>query len=286
MAGDDLAPAYAHCQTLVREQDLDRFYATLLVRAEARRHVFALYAFSSEIARVRDAVSSPMPGEVRLQWWRDLLGGEARGEVAAHPVASALNDTVERFHLPRAGFLALIDARTFDLYDDPMPSMGDLEGYLGETSSALMRLVSLVLAGGDDPGSPDLPGYAGLAYGLTGLMRALPWHARRGQLYLPRDILERYGVTRDDVVFGRGGPGLLSALADLRGIARHHLAQAARVAAGAPRTVRLACLPAALASRDLQLMERRDYDPFRTIVDQPAWRKILTLWRAARSARR
>lgn len=282
MEGDELTPAYAHCQNLVRGQDPDRFYATLFVPAEARPHVFALYAFSSEVARVREAVSSPMPGEVRLQWWRDLVSGEARGGIAGHPVASALNGTVERFGLPRAALLAVIDARTFDLYDDPMPSVSDLEGYIGETSSALMRLASLILADGDDPGSPDLPGYAGLAYGLTGLLRALPWHARRGQLYLPRDVLERYGVTRDDVVFGRGGPGLLSALKDLRGLARDQIAQAAQVAASAPRTVRLACLPAALAARDLGLMERGDYDPFRTIVDQPAWRKILTLWRAAR----
>ena len=33
-------------------------------------------------------------------------------------------------------FVDLIDARIFDLYDDPMPSLNDLEGYCGETSSA------------------------------------------------------------------------------------------------------------------------------------------------------
>ena len=34
-------------------------------------------------------------------------------------------------------FVDLVDARVFDLYDDPMPSLNDLEGYCGETSSSL-----------------------------------------------------------------------------------------------------------------------------------------------------
>jgi phytoene synthase len=62
-----------------------------------------------------------------------------------------------------------------------MPTTGDLEGYLGETSSALIRLASLVLAGGQDPGGADAAGHAGLAYGITGLLRTLPWHSRRGR---------------------------------------------------------------------------------------------------------
>ena len=52
-------------------------------------------------------------------------------------------------------------------------------------------------------------GYAGVAYALTGLMRAFPWHAAAGQVYLPGDILGRNGVIRDDIVRGRGGPGVL-----------------------------------------------------------------------------
>ena len=126
----------------------------------------------------------------------------------ANPVAAALDDTIVQFRLPRQALVDLIDARIFDLYDDPMPSLNDLEGYCGETSSSLIRLSSLVLADGRDPGAADAAGHAGVAYAITGLLRAFPWHARRGQVYLPARYSDRHGVVRDDIVTGRGGPGL------------------------------------------------------------------------------
>ena len=198
-----LPEAYAHCAALVREQDQDRYIAGLYAPEDRRAALFALYAFSLEIARVRALVSEPLPGEVRLQWWRDVLEGEPAGESQAHPVAAALLDTVKRYRLPIAPLTALIDARIFDIYDDPMPSLRDLEGYAGETASALFRLASIILAGGRDPGGATACGHAGVAYALTGLMRAFPWHAAEGQVYLPADILTRNGVTRDDIVRGR-----------------------------------------------------------------------------------
>jgi phytoene synthase len=276
------AANYSHCETLVREADPDRYYATLFAPADKRPHLFALYAFSSEVARIREAVSGPMPGEVRLQWWRDAIGGEARGSVADHPVAAALLGTVQRFDLPRTAFLDLLEARTFDLYDDPMPSLTDLEGYLGETSSALIRLASLILAGGRDPGGAEAAGHAGVAYGITGLLRALPWHARRGQVFVPRDILEQNGVARDDIVLGRGGPGFTAALGDMRALARRHLGEFDALRTSAAPEARPAFLPLALVPGYLARMERRDFDPFTTVVEVPAWLKIARLWRASR----
>ena len=271
-----------HCTTLVREQDPDRYYATLFAPADRRPALFALYAFSSEIARVRETVSSPMPGEIRLQWWRDALRGEARGDVGANPVAAELNRAIRVNSLPRQALVDLIDAREFDLYDDPMPSTGDLEGYLGETSSALVRLASLILAGGGDPGGSDAAGHAGLAIGITGLLRALPWHSRRGQLYLPRDVLERHGVTREDVVFGRGGPGFVAALADMRGLARRHLVSASDLRGTVTPEIAAAFLPAALVPSYLGLMEKPCFEPLTAIVDRPAWTKIIRMWWARR----
>ena len=278
----DVAQAFAHCEALVRMWDPDRFFAALFAPPGKRPHLMSLGAYNLEVARVRELVSEPMPGEIRLQWWRDVLQGRAHGDAAGHPVAAALEDTITRFALPRPALIGLVDARVFDLYDDPMPSIGDLEGYCGETSSALVRLATLVLADGADPGGAEAAGHAGVAYAIAGLLRAFPWHARRGQVYLPQDVLARHGVTREDIVDGRGGPGLAAALADMRALARHHheRAQARRstiVPALAPAFLPVALVPAYLAA-----MERRDYDPLRTVVDIPRWRRLWIMWRAAR----
>ena len=72
-SADELEGAYAYCQTVLRDHDRDRYLADLFIPAEIRPHAHALHAFSFEIARVRDVVSEPMPGELRHQWWRDAI---------------------------------------------------------------------------------------------------------------------------------------------------------------------------------------------------------------------
>ena len=278
----NLAFAFQHCETLVREGDPDRYFATLFAPASARPHLFALIAFSLTIARVREAATNPMAGEIRLQWWRDALQGEARGDVKANPVAAALDDAIVARKLGRQPFVDLIDARVFDLYEDPMPRVNDLEGYCGETASALIRLGALVLCDGVEPGGAAAAGHAGVAYGVTGLLRALPWHARAGQVYLPADILKSYGVTREDIVTGRGGPGLLGAAAELRALARRHLKAYEAARATIAPAARPAFLPVALVEPYLAAMERPGYDPLNTVIEIPRWRRLWTLWRASR----
>ena len=104
-----------HCATLVREADRDRYLATLFAPADKRAALFALYAFNIEIARVRDVAREPMPGEIRLQWWREVLEGQRDGEGAAHPVASALLDGLRRHGIKPDRLTGIVDAHGFDL---------------------------------------------------------------------------------------------------------------------------------------------------------------------------
>lgn len=283
---ESLASAYAECSALVRAGDYDRWIATRFAPAAAQPHLDALHAFSLEIARVREIVSEPLIGEVRHQYWRDRLAQGGTGEGEGNQVAAALLDTIARFRLPVPALVALVEARSFDLYDDPMPTLVDLEGYCGETASSLMRLASLVLAGGreagKDPGGADAVGHAGVAYAMTGLLRALPWHTSRGQVYLPADLLARHGLDREAIVARRDGPPLRAALAEMRAIVRRHLAAAREALPGLAPEARPAVLGMALVEPYLKAMERRDYDPFRTVVEVPSWRRLVALWRFSR----
>ncbi|MFI5014998.1 MAG: phytoene/squalene synthase family protein [Hyphomicrobiales bacterium] len=277
MSGASLGGAYAYCDALLREHDKDRFLADLFIPAAVRPHVQALHAFSFEIARVRDVVSEPMPGELRHQWWREVLQGSAKGDVDANPVAAALLDTIARFRLAQAPLLALIDARGFDLYDDPMPDIAALEGYCGDTSAVLFRLGAELL--GAEPLSGEAAEHAGLAYAFAGLIRAFAFHAARGQVYLPGDILRRHGASPEEAIGGCASPALLAAIGDWRAEARRHLAAARRALAVLPKTARPAFLPLALVGPYLALTERRGYDPFRSPLELPQWRRQWALWR-------
>jgi phytoene synthase len=279
----DLAQAYAHCEALTREHDRDRWLAGLFAPAQARPHLYALTAFSYEVGRLREVVREPLAGEMRLAWWREALAGPRREEVAGNPVAAALTETIRRFALPVAAFDNLLAARAFDLYDDPMPTLNDFEGYCGETASALFRLAALVLSDGRDLGGAEAAGHAGVAYATVGLMRALPVTSARGQVYLPADVLARHGVGREDVVARRDSPGLRAALAEMRDLARRHLAEAQALARQGPRAIAPAFLPLASLPLYLARMESARYAPFATPIEAPQWRRQWALWRAARA---
>jgi phytoene synthase len=145
-----------------------------------------------------------------------------------------------------------------------------------------MRLASLVLADGRDPGGADAAGHGGVAYAITGLLRALPWHAARGQLYLPADILSRHNVTRDEVMAGTVTPGLCDALADMRALARHHYDAALKSAPQMDARARAALMPLAVVPVYLKRMETSGYEPFRTLITAPLWRRLLALWGMSR----
>ena len=272
--------AFAYGAELVRATDRDRFIASLFAPAEHRGAVYALYAFNSEVARVREAAREPLPGEIRLQWWSDVINRDRDEEARANPVASALLTTIERYRLSSAKLIDLVEARRFDLYDDPMAALADLEAYASKTSSALFALAAQILAGAD---AEAVSAPAGIAFAIAGLLRAFPHHAARGQLYVPMELLDRHQVRPHDIFAGRSSAGLQAALAELRDVGRRHLDTAHQRMAALTRQAMPALLPVALVGPSLGRLERGD--PFSPAELAP-WRRQWLIWRAARNPAR
>jgi phytoene synthase len=229
---------------------------------------------------VREAAHAALPGEIRMQWWSDVISGERAEEARANPVASALLTTIGRHRLPATKLLELIEARRFDLYDDPMASLADLESYVQKTSSALIALAVQILAG---EGVDAVAQPAGIAYGVAGLLRAFPVHLARHQLYVPQELLERHEVHLHDLFAGRSPPGLAVALAELRELARHYLVAAREPMSALPEAAIPALLPLALVRPLLNRLPRsRPLTP----VELAPWRRQWLIWRAARNPTR
>jgi len=272
---------HAYCEMLVRTADKDRYLAGLFAPAAARQHLYALYAFASEIARVREAAREPLPGEIRLQWWRDALEGEGRGEVSANPVAVALLDAIARCALPTARLLALIDAHGFDLYDDAMPSLADLDAYAEHTCGALFALAAQILGGAD--GADVIVAAArpaGIAYGVAQRLRTFPRDLARRQLFVPRDLLAQHRVTREEIEARQNADGLRGALAALRDHARAALGRFHAAVPDIPESCAPAFVVAALVPPLLARLDAAAADPFAS-VEVPQWRRQWALWRAA-----
>jgi 15-cis-phytoene synthase len=272
--------AFAYCAELVRAADHDRYLAALFAPAQHRGALHALYAFNSEVARVREVARQTLPGEIRLQWWTDVLRGERVGEAGANPVAAALLASVERHGLAVDTLIDLIDARRFDVYDAPMATVADLEAYAGRTSSALFALAAQVLTGS---GHDVVTAPAGKAYAIAALLRAFPLHAARHQLFVPIQVLDRHQVRTEDVFAGRASAGLDAALADLGTLAQGHLQAVHERIAELPAQALPALLPVATVRSALGRLQRsKAFAP----ADIAPWRRQWLIWRAARNPAR
>jgi phytoene synthase len=273
--------AAGFCADLVRSHDFTRYASTLFVPADQRRALLALYAFNVEISRVRLHVSQALSGEMRLQWWTDMLAGTAHGGVEGNPVAAELLLAIRNARLPVERLSRLIEEHQFDLYNDPMPTMAALEGYIVDTSSLLFSLAAGIAGEASDE-IEHLARHAGLAQGIAQVMAALPLDASRRQLFVPAQLLERHGSGMEEVFAGQQNQKLRAALGQLVDDGREHLKTALMLLDGITPETRPVFLPLAMVSRDLARMSRADSDLF---APRPAsrLRTLWTLWRASRS---
>ena len=236
---------------LVRRHDHDRFQTALFAPAERREALFALYAFNYEVARVRETVSEPVLGQIRLQWWRESIaaafeGGPVRRHVVVEPLAAAI-----RAHdLTRAHFDRLIDAREDDLGEAPLASLAALENYAEGTSARLVYL-ALESLGVRDATAEEAAFHIGIAYALAGRLRAMPYQPRVSCAPAP---------------------------AEIAAAASRHLGLARARRSAVPRSALPALLPAIIVERSLVRLKRAGYDPFDPAVTAP---DAMQSWRLA-----
>ena len=270
------------CADLVRSHDFIRYASTLFVPVELRRPLLALYAFNAEVSRVREQVSQPLPGEVRLQWWTDMLLGAGHGGVEGNPVASELLRVIQSFRLPVERLMRLVEEHQFDVYNDPMPTLSALEGYATDTSSTLFGLAGRI-AGPPSAVTDHLARHAGLAFGFVQALNAMPRDATRRQLFVPLQLLEKHGSGMEQVFSGKQTAPARAAIDELIAAACQHLDTALALLAETPPEMRPIFLPLAIVRADLTRLSRADNDPF-----VPHFRsRFSTLWltwRASRSA--
>jgi NADH dehydrogenase [ubiquinone] 1 alpha subcomplex assembly factor 6 len=266
---------------LVRRHDHDRFQTALFAPAMHRDALFALYAFNYEIARVREIVTQPMLGQIRLQWWRESIAAAFDGGVVRrHLVVEPLTAAIRELRLSRQHFDKLIDAREADLQDDPPTDLAALEDYAEATSARLIYL-ALEILGSREPAAGETAHHVGVGYALAGLLRAMAFQARTGRRLIPTDIAARNGLDEQDYLALRSTPALSAATAELAAAAARYLGSTRAQRANIPRSAVAALLPGVIARHWLKRLKLAGYDPF----DQSlASADTLQSWRLATAA--
>lgn len=198
----DLAAAYARCRELHRRHGRTYYLATRLLPAWKRRHVHALYGFTRYADEIVDRTEAlPVAQRARrlARWSGQFLAG-LRGEPVDDPLLPAVLHTIAVFGLDRSDFASFLDSMAMDLTVDRYRRYEDLLGYM-EGSAAVIGTMMLPILGATDPAAAREPArQLGLAFQLTNFIRDVAEDLGRGRTYLPDEDLDRFGVTRADLV--------------------------------------------------------------------------------------
>lgn len=282
-ASSQLGGEVAYCAGLVREGDRDRFLAALFAPAARRPALYALDAFDLETGRIGARVRDPLAGEIRIQWWRDVLEGGRSGEARANPVAAALLAALETdASAARTPLLELLDARALALYGEPFATQADFAAYARATQSALVGVKWRILASEGAEPPPGGIDEAGLALTIRDILLRLAAEAARGRSLLPQDLLQSEGVSAADVLAARASAGLKEALAAMRREARVHCARLQAALFEHRSDANAVFLPALLVPLYLDRIERARDRPFAAAAEVPLWRRQWRMWRLAR----
>jgi phytoene synthase len=225
---------------LVRRHDPDRFLTALFAPPARRDALLALYAFNHELARAREVVSEPPLALIRLQWWREVVEGEARRHEVATPLTAAIGEGL----LSRDDLLAMIAAREVEA-EPSIPTLAEWRDYV------LGAFGGVAVAAGRALGAPEPEELRpfGTAYGVAGLVRGFRGLATRGRCLLPEDVLREHGLSPEAAIAAPDAPAAGAVLQVMVREARALLVQADR--RRVPRGAVAAALPAVLARRDL-----------------------------------
>lgn len=265
----------------IRDHDNDRFLTALFAPEHARADMMTLYAFNLELAKIRETVSEPLIGRMRLQFWRDAVDGMAGdGVIPQHEVAVPLAVLVRRHGGLANDLQSLIEARETDLDDVPPDDMAGFETYAEGSSSSLIGATVRVL-GGDPEDHGDAVRHAGIAVAAVGAARALPYQIATGRISAPADICRAAGLDPAQPTQWPDGVDLRPLALPLMGLADVHLRAARRAVRSVPKELKAAFLPMSLAGLYLNRLVAAGSDP-RRLVARPIGiaRPMTVLFRA------
>jgi len=265
-------------EAITRASRSNLAFAFLALPPERRHDLNLFYAFCRTVDDIADEPGIPVEERrQRLDEWKTALREPSLFEP---PLAVAMRELLERHKIDRALPEALIDGCTSDLQPVEYATYDDLLAYCYRVASAV-GLVSITLFGCQHPGSRDYAVTLGYALQLTNILRDVgkDW-VNGGRVYLPREDMERFGVSVDDFTHRKGGPGFDALMAFE---AERAEALFAKAVAQRPEEDRRALAAAEMMRRIYhQILQKMKRDGFRVFDKEYRLSKLGKLWVALR----
>jgi phytoene synthase len=279
---DAIKASRQYCRQVARRRARNFYYSFLLLPQAERDAMCAIYAF---MRYCDDLSDEPAQSDARraIERWSGDLERALAGDPPPHPVWPAFCATVARYRIPHEYFRHMIAGVTGDLDPRVMETFEDLRQYCYQVASVVGLCVIHIL-GFESPQAPRLAEDCGVAFQLTNILRDVSEDAALGRVYLPREDLDRFGVSAETLRGSRPTPEFLDLMRFEAARATEYYARASPLAdlvrpPGRPMMRAIV----AIYSRLLQRIERSGFQVLGRRVSLPAWEKV---WLMLRSAKR
>jgi 15-cis-phytoene synthase len=274
--GTSLEESFRYCRRLAKRTGRNFYFSFLTLRRPLFQDMCALYAFM----RVTDDLGDDMSRTTdqrreALQGWRRELAQALRDDDVSHPVLPALVDVQRRHQIPVDHLEAVVTGVEMDLDPQGFDTFDDLAFYCDHVAGAV-GLCCIHIWGFRDPAAGERALECGRAFQLTNILRDLSEDAKMGRIYLPREDLERFRYTPEDLRRGvlddRFRDLMMFEVIRARDFYRRSLVLHQQLEpAGRPILSAMLQIYGGL----LQEIERRDYDVFTRRINLSMPRKSL-----------
>ncbi|KAF7722804.1 NADH dehydrogenase (ubiquinone) complex I, assembly factor 6 [Apophysomyces ossiformis] len=264
-----------------RQGDYEGYLAIAFFPRHLRNAQYAIRAFNLEVATVRENVSNPTIGKMRMQFWKDTVDKVFEGKPPQQPVALALHDALQHCELSPMWFKRIITERTSNLDDHQFMTIKDMETYSENTASSLLYL-QLESLGLRDVHADHAISHIGKMIGISTFLRSLPFHLSQKRLVLPAQITAKYKLSQEDMIRYGHVEGVEDAVFEVATAAYDQLLTARSLWNSVPSAAFPVFMAAVPHIRYLEKLEKVNFNVFAPELQKKDWKLPLVLWNAYR----
>lgn len=275
MSNPQLLQSYDYCRTVAKTHAGNFYYSFIVLPAERRRAMHAVYAFMRYCDDIVDEAGTKADKQKRLTQWRQALEAAYTGHNgASHPILPAFRDTVLQFEIPKEYFEAVIDGAEMDLTVSDYETFDELYHYCYRVASAV-GLVCICIFGFTDERAIKYAESCGIAFQLTNILRDISEDSEMGRIYLPQEDLQQFSYSEEDIQNKIINEQFIQ-LMKFEVNRAHQYYNAALPLIPLIHPSSRACLAAMIRIywRNLKEIERHNYNIFAQRIRLPAWKKL------------
>ncbi|AEV16061.1 Phytoene synthase [Thermus sp. CCB_US3_UF1] len=209
-----MEPDWKALAGIVRAHSATFYLGSLLFPKEERKGAWAVYA----ACRLGDeAVDGPGAGREALEaWWQGVE--RAYGGRPQTAWERGLAWALARWPIPQEAFRHMYEGFLRDLGPVRLGTEAELLTYCYQVAGTVGRMMAPIAGGG--PEVEEKAVRLGQAMQLTNILRDVGEDLAQDRVYLPQDLLERFGVSLEELRLGRTGPGYRALMGHLEALAR------------------------------------------------------------------